>query len=502
MARVIGCRVRFDWDFDGNFAEHDESANVVSVNGSMQLAPPEQAITSTQGIVDRCEIELRNVAGRYSPLNTGGALYSLIQNGKAYHAPVTVDMTVNDGANWTRVFTGVAKIPRETGRTHQEIPTVRFDCRSRDELLLQRRMSTSRATMMGWHEGAYTEGQIINAMLTAGGVTGQQVDAGLVNVPWAWLDDESPLEDIWQIAAACGGRFYFDADGVARYENMAHWLSAPHTTSQQTFTPDDWTTFEATYRDGELFDSISVEYASRTAAPAEVIWEPDDPVSVPANGSRTLWADYTSPVATEPQLSYKASWAGTDMSAYVSVAVTSFAQRAKMVFSNTHPWDQVTLYPLRLSASPLVGTPRAEEERNSADHGVNATFFASRGSRNRGVRGNPYVQTRTQAGMLAQFLLDRHESARLFYAITGCLGNPARRPGDRITVNDPSVMSAGREAMVTEVRWRFSGMAYGMDIVAADAASLFKYAGASPGYFWVGTNKLGSADALRGRVFY
>ena len=62
--------------------------------------------------------------------------------------------------------------------------------------------STTLANFQAWHDGGYTEGQIINAMLTAAGITtGTSVDAGLIRMDWAWLDDESVLEELWALAA-------------------------------------------------------------------------------------------------------------------------------------------------------------------------------------------------------------------------------------------------------------------------------------------------------------
>ena len=278
MARTVGCNVWFDWNFDGTFT--DESANLVDVRGEQRLAPPEQSISGGGGMVDECTITLRNTAGRYSSLNTGGALYTDIRDGKLYHVPVLVEVTI-DGSTWRRVFTGVAKIPQETGGAVDGIPTVRFTCRSRDELLLQQRMSTSWSTFRALYDSGASEAASIAQFLSDAGATGTALDPGLVTIPLAWLDAESPLEDMWGIAAAAGGRFYCDETGTFRYENMAHWLRAPHTTVQQAYTRDDWTAFAARWEDRELFDSVTVEYAGRQAEAEVVLWEADELVTVP-----------------------------------------------------------------------------------------------------------------------------------------------------------------------------------------------------------------------------
>lgn len=501
MARLIGCAVAFDWDFNGTFT--DETARLVQASGELRFSSPRDSVAAGSGMVDSCRVELWNEAGRYSPLNTGGALYAYVQNGGAWHVPVRVECTI-DGSTYTRVFSGVTKIPRETGRRWNGIPTVEFECRSVDELLLQRRMSTSQSGFVARHQQGFTEAQIIDAFLTAAGVTGQAIDPGMITIPWSYMDDESVLEEVWAIAQAAGGRLYADADGVIRYENMAHWLNAPHTTSQQTYTPADWQSFTANVDDRELYDSVTVEYGSRLVEGETVLWQPDEVVTVPAGGTRTITAQFQYPSYSAPALTWRAATAGgTDMTAEVSIAAQWFAQRAVLTITNSHTTQGVRIEPLTISGRAVVGGPTAEVTKTSADDGSNSAFFAARStSRNRGVRGNFYIQSRAQADFLAQFLLDRHERPMLTYELRGALGNPARRPGDRITINDGSVMSAAREAIVIGVAWSYGGQLYRQEITAIDAAALYPYATTTPGYFRIGVNRLGAAHAERGRIFY
>lgn len=502
MSRVIGIRVFFAWDFA---SYTDESTNVVRVSGESRFAPPEAAVTASQGIVDRCTIELRNVSGRLSALNASGALYNSIRDGKAYHVPVYVDTTLNANAGsptWTRVFTGVAKIPKEKARVWDGLPTVTFECRSRDELLLQARRSTTQADFKARVDAPLTEAGLIQEYLDDLGVdpAGYALDPGLFSIQWAWLDDESPLEDIWQLAAAAGGRFYADHEGVLRYENAAHWLNAPHLTSQQTYTNADWQSLEAYYEDRELYSRVTVEYASRQIDDEAIIWQPDEVVQIPAGGSRTIWATFSYPAYTEPVITWKAATTGgTEVTSGVTITATWYAQRAKLEIANSSG-KPVVIFPFQIAAQVASGGPTADAE----DASVNAFWTAARGERSRSVRGNLYVQSRGQAAALASFLRVRQEVPRLFYRVGGLLGNGARRPGDRITINDASVMSAAREAMVLAVRWQYGAQSYTMDIEAMDAAGLFTFGTTTPGYFKIGTNKLraNAGDADAGRIFY
>ena len=197
---------------------------------------------------------------------------------------------------------------------------------------------------------------------------------------------------------------------------------------------------------------------------------------------------------------------GGDLSASVTVTATNYAQRAELSIVNAHTTQAVAMRPLRVTGVPMVGGPSSEEVRTSAANGSNAAFFTTRGSRDRSLRGNPYIQSKAQAGMLAQFLLDRFERPRLFYTATGCPGEPLRHPGDRVSFNDPTIMPGGaREAMLLAVQWTYSEGGFVQNLEALDAAGLYPSTGSAPGYFLIsasGGSKLGSADAARGCLFY
>ena len=215
MARNIICKVWFDWNFDDVFTE--ETTNLVSASGDTRMMPFGDSILNSSGIVDQCQIELRNVAGRYSALNSGGALYAYIQSGGIYHVPVYVETSINNGSSYQRVFTGVTKLPRETGKAVDGVPTVRFDCRGRDELVLQKRYSSGAQYTKTRNDAGFTDAEIISAYLTAGGASPTSIDPGLITIPWSHMDDESILEESWQVASAGAGRVYAQADGTIAY---------------------------------------------------------------------------------------------------------------------------------------------------------------------------------------------------------------------------------------------------------------------------------------------
>ena len=488
MPRTIAYRLYIAWDGTNYVAE---SARLLQASGENRLTSPD-AIGSGRGIVDRCTLELDNRDGRYSPLNSSGALYSSIQAGGAYNRPMYLEVSIDGGSNYYRVFTGVIKIPQEQSPTPTKPATVQIDCRSVDELLLGRRMSTSQSDLQVTNTYGYTEGDTILYWVQLAGKTAT-VDDGIFVLQWAWMDDESVLEEIWQIAAATGGRFYADPDGVLRYEDMTHWLKSPHTVSQETLTRADFQELQPVYSDTELYNSVTVEASSRYKGAIDVLWEPDEPIVVPPSSTKAVVARFRQPAWSASVPSWKAATqGGIDKTTSVTVTVTAaYVQRMELSIVNSDT-EAVYLHPFNVSGVGLAGGPTQEETRTSAANGSNNSWWTSRATtRSKAIRGNAYIQTRAQAGTLAHFLLRRSEAPRLTYKLKGCPGKSSRRCGDLVTINDTEIMSSSRTAFITAIAWRLTQNGFAQDIEAIDAAGYAPYQ--ATGYFVIGTNKLGAA---------
>lgn len=146
MARQVRYKLLIDWDRNGTFT--DESSYLISASGNMSYAPLNKAVLDGRGVVDTMSLTLRNNDGRFSSLNSAGPLYAWLGNGGGYRAPVRFEVSIDGGANYTRIFTGVAKAPTERTATPRGIRQVTLLCRSREELLLQARASTPLANLV------------------------------------------------------------------------------------------------------------------------------------------------------------------------------------------------------------------------------------------------------------------------------------------------------------------------------------------------------------------
>lgn len=490
----ISYRLKIAWDMS-NFI--DETSRLLEATGESQFAPVEEAITGGQGIIDTMTLVLANHDNRFSPLYTSSPLYSYLQNGKSYHAPVYLEVSIDGGSNYYRIFTGVIKLPKLSGANSQNISQVEIECRARDELLLQCRLSTTLSDFQS--SAGYNESQLIELWLTQAGVSSGDMllDPGLFSIGYAWLDDESPLEEIWSLAASCGGRFYASPDGKYVYENSARWVTSwESTAAQETIGADDYDLLTPYYADGELYDVVTVESSGRIIAPRDVLWEPDEEVVIPPATTKKIVAKLRQPAWLIDSIAYAAVTAGgTKLDGYIELSTTPYAQRVDISISNTHTTHAAYLRPLRITGQAIDGAPSHEETRTSALHGTNAAFFASRGSRTKPVRASAYVQSRAHAGTLAHFLLRRYEIPRLGYAVTNAVGKPQRRLGNRITISDTTISDVSRDAILTGIRWSLDRNGFNQDLTLIDAGQLYPFY-PTPGYITLGSDTIGGSEKL------
>jgi hypothetical protein len=479
----------------------------VAANGTVRLAAPESGITSPRGTVDQCTLTLNNVDGRFSPLVTTSPLHGQIAGGGAYHSPFYLRVSVDGGTTYSRVFTGVLKIPREGPPYPGVAATVEIDCRSRDEILLNRRMSTPIGTFVSLHDSGATEATIIANWLTQAGINPSEtsIDAGLFVIPWAWMDDESPVEDIWQLAAASGGRFYCDQDGTFRYESMTHWLFPPHTISRETLDKSSYSQMQGpAYDDNELYNAVTVVASPREQISIGTVWTAGQVVTVPAGGSKMMTAKMRQPAYSLTACTYTArSAGGRDMAPFITVATLQYAQRCEITLTNSDPTYAADVLDLALTGVAVNGAPTVEETRQSTN-AFWTSFVSARPGRTRLLRGSSYVQTQAQAAALCEFLRDRYQTPRLSWVLRNVPGDPLRRLGDRVTVGNADAMSANRDGFITGISWRLGNHGFVQDVELIDAGDPTDGTGLfqSANYFTLGANTLGASGGSTAPIFY
>lgn len=500
----IGAQVYFDWDHDGNYTSED--TYLISARGQHRLTPPGQSITATSGRVSECTVVMDNSTGRFSSHNAAGALYSYIQSGKAYHVPVKVQISavpVGDSVSYQSVFTGVARIPAEATLSPGQPQTITFDCRGIEEVLLNRRQRTTRANFASYHDNeGSTESTFASAVLSDSGATLTSVlDAGMFNIPWPWLENESIVEELWKLAAACGGRFYGNAYGQLVYENATHWLKSPHTTSQQSYTRGSgFNNLVLTWNETELAEEVSVTWAERDPEEEAEIYDSGN-LFVPVGETIIVWADFGDPAYGISALNYTAGTpGGMNLQPWVSVAAYYYAGSAKLTIQNGSTMAATVRVTMTGYLSSAGNSKTVTQE--SAD-----SFWTGREGRSRKVSGNRWVQSESQARFLKDFMAARQETPPLFAKMGGCPGNPLRTLGDRITITDAELSLSATDFFITAVSWRYDRGGFLQDFEAIRAADAHEYAGGavSGGYFFLSTsggNTLGTGSSKPGKLFF
>ncbi len=492
-------KLMIDWDFDTVYT--DESAYLLTAIGQRRIANPADSISAGRGIIDTCTLVLDNADDRFSSLNSGGALYSVLQSGGAYHAPMYLQVSMDSGSNYYTVFTGVIKYPQESPPTAREAGTVTLTARSMDEKLLNARLSTTVANFAAYYDNGETEASLITAWLTAAGVAGgaMDIDSGLMIIPWAWLDDESPIEDIWMLAAAAGGHFFTKRDGTYTYRNSQAWALQG---SLATYDRGDYEAYRPQWLDSEMFSQVVVEYSPRAILDSTTVWESVEVYRVPPSTTKTVTAKLRQPVYSLSGATWTAiTPGGLDITADVTVTLgTQNAQRVDLSIENANAVYAANMVILSLTGAPVSGLPRGEVTKESTN-----AFWASfdRGIREKAIRSNLYVQTLEQAAMLATFLRDRYELARLQHGLAGLEGVPTLELGDRITIDDDEAMGAAtRDGYITGITFRCTNGGFLQDLVVIDRAQMYPYLDDATEYFVIGTNTLGTLSSNPGRIYY
>lgn len=480
-----------DWDRDGTYT--DETDYFVEARFQHRIAPPGQSITGSQGQVAQCSITIDNSDKRFSSLNTLTSLYGDIQSGKMYHVPVIINLSVHfEGDDYVRAFTGVARIPTELTMTTRQARNITLDCRGMEETLLNKRQRTTQVDFSSSYDTGKYEDFRIADILVAEGLTGGGVDyitdSGMHLIPFSWLENESVVEAIWQLAAVCGGRFYARKDGILAYENAAHWLQSPHNTSQQSFTRSNFGSLELLWDETELAEEVVVNYTPREITEETTLFESDTIVVAPG-ATDIVWGQFDNPVYEISSITTTAgSPGGFDLSGSVTVTPTYYAASVKLSITNSASIDA---YVNVIIAGHGTGTTKTKQLiATSSD-----SYWTDIVGRTRQISGNKFMQTRPMAEFLKSFLNGRQETPTLKMVMRGAPGEPRRAVGDRITVEDAELSLSATDFFITALSWSYSSRGFKMDIEGVRASDLYPYI---DDYFFLGTSTLNGGD----RVFF
>lgn len=282
--------------------------------------------------------------------------------------------------------------------------------------------------------------EIIADILSRAGIgsASYSLDQGLNTIGFAWFDKGDTAGDrIRRICEAEEAVFYQDETGVLRFENRDKYVQAPYTTSVWNLDPGDILSWEQD-TSSEIINRVLVSGKPRSVKSEAEVWRDGVEEQVPAGQTIEVWANFddpvssfTSPVANTDYKAYTATGGGgSDITAQVTITLTSFTKSAKLEIANAS--GSAAFLPLL----KIRGTPA------TVDYEIEEVFYDSGSiedySENQKKIENEFIDNRTFAANLARNIVRRHKKPQGVLRLT-IRGNPALQLRDRITVRDPDL---------------------------------------------------------------
>ncbi len=505
MTRVITFALYVDWNNNGSYAAEDNVSNyLLSASGNESLSNPDESSFAANGFVTEATFTLFNKDQRFSPSNSSGPLYTYLQNGKFYQLPVKFEATIS-GTTHT-VFAGAIKSITESPRKAKGFGTVSLRCTTDDGVLINKKIETPQDTTRSFYETGKDEGRLIAQTLYlcgledgvdyisqdypgTPGVDIPTIAPGMFTIPWYWLDSESPIEDCWKLAAACGGRFYFDVrTKMYTYQNMSMYGSVTeYSTSQTTISESNSDVIMPVYNDKELYEKVKVTAQPRGIGYTQTVWESEDIPRLAPGEVLVLWAKLNNPIYKYSSPAY--TWEATTTSGYsrtgdIAISASYYTQSVKFTITNSGVYH-IFLRNFKLMGKPIEGGENYVYEKLSD----NTTLWNAKDGKERAVE-NPYIQTPAQAQAIGDLLAGRQGNFGARYNVKGYKGTAYLRAGQRVTLSN-STIGVSTDAIVVKSSWSLATGEISQDLECF--ATTYLHPLPNGDYFKIGTNSSASA---------
>jgi len=292
---------------------------------------------------------------------------------------------------------------------------VTVTARDRMELL---RKSTFQTSQVLTNKNLYELAEIV---LQDAGLMPEEyiIDPALQNivVPYSWFNPVSHREALRRIAEAGLAVAYADRDGKIRIESflLGDDKSVLEITEDDYFPP-----LRAPSRQEQVANEIIVD--TQPLRPTEVpteVYKSNEPITIPANSTKTIMAYYNQPPVIEAVASLVNPPTGVSI-----IEATYYGWGASVTIQNSNAINQqITLVingkPLTVQKERVI----ARDETSIVENGVLRYEFPA----------NPLIQTLSQAQAIADALLTSVKDPRRDIEVEW-RGNPVLLLGDRVTV--------------------------------------------------------------------
>ena len=280
-AAVPAIKVEIDLDGDGAYTSvppatvisEDISAYVKGVTVNREGTAQTQGVSVVGGgVTTEATVQLRHAAGIFSPFNSASRAVANFYGKKCR-------ISLGWAAAPATVFVGKIKSPGETIGAREA--TLYLNDLSLD--LQNKRKST--ALYQNYLTGTYLSTILGLAGLSSGSNEGNYATAlattGNYTLDYAWMDDESYVQEMEWVARAEGGRLYWDKTGVLQFEAADHLIGHAAGASAKTFTVANMSDLSIDWDYDNIYNHVICEYTTRYVAVSQVIWQSEETLAVP-----------------------------------------------------------------------------------------------------------------------------------------------------------------------------------------------------------------------------
>jgi len=294
-------------------------------------------------------IELDNSDRRYDPWYTAGSLYGNLKPGRKIQLVAYYGLPTGEGfvVNGSILFTGFITDIRVSGFAE----TVTITAEDGAGWLRARKPDIALISSTG------VDTAITAILADVDYPFDTNIETGVEALPYYWTSGGSALDEICALANSDLGRFAVEADGTAHFfgrynSDYAQKLFEEENIGKDIYLPMPWE-----------YARTSVEvkaYPVEVGSTDSTIFTLRDKPLVSASTSIELWADYNFedvdvPADAVSVGSYTANTAedgtGSDITSDVTVTLTAYSRRAKLVIANANVADGY------ITTLVLKGTP-------------------------------------------------------------------------------------------------------------------------------------------------
>lgn len=489
-SRIISFYVELDYNFDGTFT--DESDKVISFNVERSLSGVSNPFLSSNGKVDRAVINLKNTDSRFSSKITTGALYSDIANGKIFHVPIRVG--VNTGGSDYRIFTGICQIPNEVNGTPNQPRIISLTAFSNEEKHLNTLTSLSIAKGKEWFDSNPDESEVIEYLLDEIGETGYTLDSGVYNL-LPFYNQRSIMQVLWDVAKSAGGFLFTNRLGKFIYKNSTSFVGQA---SLEIFDRENFSLVDMYYPDINIAKKVNVSGESVTVNSSTNLFVASGTYTIPPNENLEIEIELNDPAYELLSITYDAkTFSGIDISADISLTRLDTVETLFLNFLSTSDAyciiSNLTVVGKGYTFTPFKVTKTSTDsfwtDRSLSDLTTN-------------IRGT-FLNSEGTANAIAELVLNAQQLPTSVFKVRDLVYDSALELLDIITIFDNQISSSAVDIILTKLEYGYSAESGArVNVEGIETTNLYPYLDTSPGYFILGTNKLGSSDALKARLFY